>query len=93
VGSVACSTNCPTQDHESYGACLRGKNIQIDRLSLQVNVTGGRSAQAQEVSKNASLDRYRQMRESGLHPLSPLKRDLDATERSLSDKPKKVSNA
>lgn len=83
---MSCSTNCPTQDCESYGACLRNKGIQIDRFSL---LTGnGASPQAMEVRKNASLARYRDMRAAGLEPQSPTKRDMDAVESSLSDKRK-----
>lgn len=89
---MACSSNCPTGDHETYGQCLRAKGIQIDRLSLQVAAQGS-SHQTLEKRKNEGLDRYRQMRESGLHPMSPLKKDLDAVERTLTDrKTVKVSN-
>lgn len=27
-----CRTGCKTQDHESYGACLRDSNLQIGNL-------------------------------------------------------------
>lgn len=86
---MACSTNCRTKDHATYGACLRDKGIQIDRFSLAGN------GQVMEVRKNRSLDRYRQMRESGMHPLSPLKSDLDKAEAGLSDRtpPRKGSHA
>ncbi len=77
---MSCSTNCRTQTHTSYGACLRDKNLQIDKFSLLNNPLGGTSPQAMEVKKNHSLERYRQMRSSGLEPQSPLKKDLDAVE-------------
>lgn len=87
---MACSSNCDTQDHQTYGDCLRSKNLQIDRFSLQVSAGGGASPQVMEVRKNHSLERYRQMRADGLEPQSPLKKDLDAVEASLS-RPKAVA--
>lgn len=29
---MACSTNCPTQDHKSWGECVRAKGIETMRL-------------------------------------------------------------
>lgn len=84
---MACSSGCKTQDHATYGECMRSKGIQIDRYALVGN------NQAAEVKKNHTLDRYRQMRESGLQPPGILKTDLDNFEKTLSDKkPKKVTN-
>ena len=31
-----CRSGCPTQDHDSYGECLRDANIAIDKTSLKV---------------------------------------------------------
>lgn len=31
-----CRTGCKTQDHQSWGECLRDANIQVDRESLKV---------------------------------------------------------
>jgi hypothetical protein len=31
-----CRAGCPTQDHASYGDCLRDANIAIDKSSLKV---------------------------------------------------------
>lgn len=50
-----------TQDHESYGACLRGANIQIDQYALR---TGGNV----EKDKEKRLDRYESARRQGLQP-------------------------
>ena len=34
--SEKCRTGCKTQDHQSWGECLRQANIQVDRESLKV---------------------------------------------------------
>lgn len=34
-GNVNCRSGCPTQDHASYGDCLQGANIGIDKTSLR----------------------------------------------------------
>lgn len=31
-----CRVGCPTQDHQSYGDCLRDARIGIDKTSLKV---------------------------------------------------------
>ena len=31
-----CRTGCPTQDHKSWGECVRDAGIAIDKTSLQV---------------------------------------------------------
>ena len=31
-----CRSGCKTQDHKSYGECLKDASIAIDRTSLQV---------------------------------------------------------
>lgn len=84
---MGCRSGCPTNDHDSWGACARAANFQIDRYALQG------SNQPLEKAKNRTLDRYRQMRESGLQPPGILKTDLDNFEKTLSDKkPRKVTN-
>ena len=31
-----CRTGCKTQDHATYGECLKASNIAIDKTSLKV---------------------------------------------------------
>lgn len=74
---MACSSNCPTQNHASYGECLRSKGIQIDRHSLvfgNVNL---------ERRKDHTLGRFEQCVKSGLTPESPTKTQVELAERQL----------
>ena len=57
---MACSTGCPTQNHESYGACLRAKRLQIE----------SEEAHAFLVHQRQGQDEYRKAREAGLQPQS-----------------------
>lgn len=54
-----CSTGCPTQDHESFGACLRAKHLQ---LNPQLANTGASKAWDKE------LEAYRNARRQGIQP-------------------------
>src|SRR5690348_15820069 len=75
---MACRTGCPTQDHDTYGACLRGANIQIDRFAISGNVDT-----RLEKRKDETLGRYKALRESGFEPPSIKKSNLDAFEASI----------
>lgn len=74
---MACSTNCPTQDCPSYGACLRRKNVQIDKHSLKFGVP------ALERAKDHTLARFKACVEAGVTPAAPLKTDVAKAERVL----------
>lgn len=65
-----CGRGCKT-----FGECLRGKNLQIDRHALK-------GFNELEKRKDATLNRYEQLVRSGLQPKSPLKRDVDACEKT-----------
>jgi hypothetical protein len=63
---MACASTCPTQDHESYGACLRSKGIQIgDLMNTKIQKAG---------SKN--LDAYASARKYGIQPASTRPADV-----------------
>jgi hypothetical protein len=61
---MACSTGCPTRNHESFGACLRSKNLQIDKHALAHDMRG-------EARHARALHDYRELREAGSLPTSP----------------------
>lgn len=71
---MACATNCPTQDCPSYGACLRRKNVQIDKHSLKVG------AKSLDQRKDHTLSRFRECVKAGVTPASPLKTDVAKAE-------------
>lgn len=65
---MACASTCATQDHESYGACIRSKGIQIgDLMNTQIQKAG---------SKN--LDEYAKARKYGIQPKSTRPADVRA---------------
>lgn len=64
---MACRTGCPTQDHESYGACLKSVN-------LYAHV--GEAYEARQAGDNELRD-YRAARVQGIQPATTRKRDID----------------
>jgi hypothetical protein len=67
---MSCSSGCVTKDHDSFGACLRAKRLQIDRFSL-------RSDGATERRSNAALNDYAELRKHGSQPASPWPKDVE----------------
>lgn len=65
---MACSSGCRTQDHESWGACLRAKSLQV------ADVTAHKFNQSQ----NTQIKQYVRAREAGLQPATVFKKDVDA---------------
>lgn len=60
---MACASTCLTQDHDTYGACLRSKNMQISWCKSAKGLD--RSA---EKAKDRELDSYKEARDSGIQP-------------------------
>lgn len=72
---MACSSGCPTPGlHDSFGACLRAKNLEIDRHSLKGH-------NELEKRKDHTLARFRECVKAGVIPPSPLKSDVEKAER------------
>lgn len=72
---MACSSTCPTQDHETYGACMRAKNIKI----ADVGYTTANKKHTTELSA------YAKARAEGIQPKSTRKHDIEKAVRT-SDK-------
>ena len=72
---MACSSSCPTQDHASYGECMRSKNLMV----ADVGYT--------HLNKKASkeLDSYAKARKEGIQPKSTRSKDIERAVR-ISDK-------
>lgn len=68
----ACSSSCPTQDHATYGECLRSKNIK----TAYMQDWKGRDATAQKKADKA-LDKYEQARRNGIQPKSTRPADVE----------------
>lgn len=56
---MACSSSCLTQDHGTFGACMRAKNLQ---LNPNLSNTGASKAWDRE------LQAYRDARSQGIQP-------------------------
>jgi hypothetical protein len=54
-----CSSACPTQDHKTFGECMRAKNLQ---LNPNLSDTGSSKAW------DAELSAYRDARAQGIQP-------------------------
>lgn len=59
---MACRTGCRTQDHESWGDCLRASNLKIGYCGQ-----GGGDATAQK-KWDSELGLYREARAQGIQP-------------------------
>ena len=66
-----CSTACKTQDHRTFGECLRAKNLQ---LSPNVND----SYSTRQTAWDSELDHYKKAVDSGLDPVSTKRKAVDA---------------
>ena len=60
---MACATSCPTQDHETFGACLRSQRQMIG----YANSAGGMDLTAQK-KWDRDLDFYKSARAQGVQP-------------------------
>ncbi len=58
-----CTSNCATQDHETWGDCIRAKALRIGYCQS----AAGRDATAQR-RWDAELDRYKAARADGIQP-------------------------
>lgn len=66
-----CSASCPTQDHRTFGECLRSKNLQ---LSPAVNDSYGTRQRAWD----RELDSYESAVRQGLDPAGTKQHHVDA---------------
>lgn len=60
---MACTTGCPTQDCDSYAACLKGKALRV----AYCNSAGGWDA-TQQKNWDKELSAYKDARAEGLQP-------------------------
>ena len=59
---MACSSGCPTQDHVTYGECLRAKNVRHHALGG----TGHSRRKTKDFER--ANEKYRQAVRDGLQP-------------------------
>ena len=73
---MACSSSCVTKDHESYGACLRAKALQVD-----VAVPGTGYDPARNKTWDSRINSYKEARSHGIQPTGTKKSQIDAAVR------------
>lgn len=76
---MACSSSCPTQDHSSWGECVRSKGL---RVGWAASASGLDLSTQKRWDK--SLDNYREARAQGIQPSSTrpdaVRRAVEASE-------------
>lgn len=67
-----CRTGCPTQDHESWGDCLRAANLSItnEKVAKEIKNT------------DKELSAYRDARKLGIQPASTKMKDIQKAVRA-----------
>ena len=70
---MACTSSCRTQDHSSYGECLRAKNLKVGWEGA--TLTGVDGGVQRAADKN--LENYAKARKYGIQPASTRKPDVD----------------
>lgn len=69
-----CTSGCKTQDHESYGACLKAKNLATTGLES----TNPSFSRNREKAWDAELNRYEAAVKQGIQPASTRTEHIDA---------------
>lgn len=78
---MACASSCKTQDHASYGQCLRSQGLAVAGLeSTSPSFTRERSRKF-----DAELDAYEAARKEGIQPAGTTMKKIDEARRA-SDK-------
>lgn len=73
---MSCSSGCLTQDHESYGECLRAKSTHV----AYCQSWKGLDYTAQKKS-DINLERYRSARKQGIQPNTTRISDVQKAEK------------
>lgn len=71
-----CSSRCPTQDHETFGACIRAKGLQLNP-NLADTATSKKF--------DGDLQRYRDVRKQGIQPDGTSAAQVERAERISQD--------
>jgi len=67
-----CRTGCPTQNHESWGDCLRAANLSIANLTVLADIK----------NTDKELSAYRDARKQGIQPASTKMKDIQKAVRA-----------
>jgi hypothetical protein len=70
---MACSSSCRTQDHKSYGECLRSKNLKTAYMQEWKGADATRQKKA-----DRELEAYAKARSEGIQPQSTKMHHVEA---------------
>lgn len=70
---MICTTGCPTQDHPSWGSCVRAKRTSVTYCR---SATNPRNDSTAERRWNKELDLYESARKQGIQPDTTKARDI-----------------
>ena len=76
---MTCRSGCPTQDHASYGECLKDSGLRV----AYANSANGWDYTKQK-RWESELGAYKQARKEGIQPTGTTRREIDRANR-LSD--------
>lgn len=76
---MACATGCPTQDHQTYGECMRSKGVKVAYCASAVG-----HDYTKQKRWDADLAAYKSAREQGIQPAGTNREAVDRAHR-LSD--------
>lgn len=68
-----CSSSCPTQDHASWGECVRSKGLRVGWAASHKGID-----RTKEKRWEQGLQEYRDARAAGIQPASTNVRDVRA---------------
>lgn len=69
---MSCASSCTTNDHASYGECLRSKNL----ATVGLETTGPSFSQARQKADTRELDLYESAVSQGIQPASTRTKDI-----------------
>lgn len=70
---MACSSSCRTQDHKTYGECLRSKNLKTAYMQEWKGADYTRQKKA-----DRDLEAYASARKEGIQPKSTRRHDVES---------------
>lgn len=76
---MSCTSSCKTQDHKTYGECLRAQSQRIGYCGI-----GGGDASVQK-RWDRDIDAFKSAVKQGIHPKTSQRPDVDAAVRASNE--------
>lgn len=84
--------NCPGENHPTFGACMRGKNLSFPGVFTTRSAGAGRGDRDRQKVWDKEIDAYKAARKEGISPAGTRMPQIEAA-RKLSDKVGKAYQA